>query len=463
MILNSSSFYQALQACSSSSGLDAGSEKPFPAVRVALSGGLDSTVLLHLCSQLRNQGLIVNLRAVHVHHGLSCYADQWADFAQSLCQSWQVPLAVVRVSCGAGDNLEARAREARYKVFTEQLQAGEVMLQAHHQDDQVETLLYRMMRGTGIAGLKGMPVSRPLGQGILLRPLLDFSRAAIETYGQEQQLQWVEDDSNSDTRFDRNYLRAEIIPALHQRWPGMKMNVARLSVLSVEADEVLTEVAQADLAQALRPQNLPGVGLAELLSIESLLSLSSARQHLLLREWLSLQSVPVPARAALEQIVEEVINARVDAEPCVEWSGYTLYRHRGCLYIGNRLSEFSSVTVPFTGEALSLPENGVIAVTVSGNQPRVMSLRSQLQCSCTPRDHVQVQPFALAGRKGRKSLKKWLNELGVPGWLRGRLPVLHRGEELVAIPGVCVAEGWQADGDDPGLVLDWRLLALTSV
>lgn len=181
-----------------------------PAWHIAFSGGLDSTVLLHLLANLAKTEKLPTLDAVHVHHGLQAAADAWPAHCQSVCDALGVPLRVMRVQVRAGASLERAARDARYQAFSEVVGAGEVLLIGQHRDDQAETLLFRLLRGAGVQGLAAMPMQRALAGGHLLRPLLRSSRAQLQAYAEEHQLTWIEDPSNADPRFSRNYLRHRV-------------------------------------------------------------------------------------------------------------------------------------------------------------------------------------------------------------------------------------------------------------
>ena len=198
---------------------------------IAYSGGMDSHVLLVALAELSSsRPNFPALRAVHVHHGLSPYADDWADHCQSICQNLGVELVVHWVEVASHQaSLERAARVARYQVFESVLKPGEILLQGHHQDDQAETLLLRLLRGTGVDGAKAIPAQRRLGAGEVFRPLLDFSREQLAQYARHQQLQWIEDESNQDTGFDRNYLRHQVLPLLQQRWPAASKVLARFA------------------------------------------------------------------------------------------------------------------------------------------------------------------------------------------------------------------------------------------
>lgn len=429
-------------------------------VVVGFSGGVDSTVLLHLCKGLVARELIGSLRALHVDHGLSAGSGKWAGHAKALCDNWGIPVSMHTVAVDASANVEANARDARYHVFGAELGAGELLLQGHHQDDQVETVLYRVMRGTGVSGLKGIPSHRPVGKGWLVRPLLSFQRSDIDGYAVSAGLEWVEDDSNGDTRFDRNFLRHSIIPGLHSRWPGMKDSVVRLAELSAEADDIVREVVAQDYRLSLKEVMLPVLGATRLLDTHSLQALSPSRRSVLLREWLQREELAVPSRLALQHIMDEVVDARPDGAPVVRWHGGEVRRYKQYLYAcmsGKGANCAGYTELPFTGQTMALPDGTqVVCRAVQGREKRPCCSPSALiHTTVSMRKNVDVGPFALPGRKGRKTLKKWLNELAVPSWIRDDLPILHSGSQLIAIPGLLVADGYQGQSGEVGLVLTW--------
>ncbi|WP_404940808.1 tRNA lysidine(34) synthetase TilS [Pseudomonas chlororaphis] len=254
--------------------------------RIAFSGGLDSTVLLHLLAQLRQRHRLPPLTAIHVHHGLQAAADAWPEHCRTQCEALGVPLQIVAVQVQPGASLERAAREARYAAFEEAAGGNELLLTAQHRDDQAETLLFRLLRGAGVRGLSAMPASRALGQGHLLRPLLDVSRDELERYARDHQLHWIDDPSNQDRQFSRNYLRHQVFPLLTARWPQAASSMARSAAHLREARELLDELAIIDLRAAALGVEFEWLGLPSL-ALAPLVGLSEARQRNALSHWLS--------------------------------------------------------------------------------------------------------------------------------------------------------------------------------
>jgi len=259
-----------------------------PAWYIAFSGGLDSTVLLHLLAHHARNHPTPPLRAVHIHHGLQSAADAWPAHCQAICDPLGIELQVIPVRVGPGASREQAARDARYAAFKQLLGPGDVLFTAQHRDDQAETVLLRLLRGAGLRGLSAMPGQRSLGQGYLARPLLDTSRQRLHDYACAHRLQWIEDPSNADLGFDRNYLRREVMPRLQQRWPQASQNLARGAQHLGEALGLLDELAMGDLAAAEQGAALRWAGI-DSLDLDVLKALSAARQRNALQYWLEMK------------------------------------------------------------------------------------------------------------------------------------------------------------------------------
>ncbi|WP_411380862.1 tRNA lysidine(34) synthetase TilS [Pseudomonas sp. MPB26] len=407
-----------------------------PAWHVAFSGGLDSTVLLHLLACLAKTETLPPLGAVHVHHGLQAAADGWPIHCRSVCDSLGVPLRIMRVQVRPGASLEGAARDARYQAFTQVTGAGQVLFTGQHRDDQAETLLFRLLRGAGLRGLAAMPAQRPLAAGYLVRPLLDVSRGELEAYANEHQLNWIEDPSNADSRFSRNYLRHQVFPVLTERWPQAVSGLARTAEHLSEAQGLLDELAQMDLHAADQSSPFPWLHLPSL-ALAPLRELSDARQRNALRHWLApLTRLPDSDHWASWHSLRD---AKGDAQPVWRLTDGEMHRSGERLWwLPATWSEFSDASLgwPDPQNPLELPGNGQLKFT--GNAPE-----GPLQVRYRQGGEVIEVP----GR-GRRDLKRLLNESGLPGFVRGRLPLLYRDEQLLGVPSLAgrwavASEGWQ--------------------
>lgn len=270
---------------------------------LGLSGGRDSVVLLNVLSRTP---WAAALSVVHVHHGLSSHADAWAAHCQALCEALSLPCQVLRVAVPAdsGFGLEAAARDARYAAFAEV--ACDHLVLAHHQGDQAETMLFNLLRGAGVTGAKGMAAERQAGRQRILRPLLDVPAADIAAYAEAEGLVWVEDDSNANTAFSRNFLRQQIMPALSSRFPAAASQLAKAAAHFAEADALLGELAALDWETCSSDEGL---------RIKSLRGLSEARIRNLLRWRLQQLAWRAPAAPRLDEFVRQLLTAGPEGRP----------------------------------------------------------------------------------------------------------------------------------------------------
>ena len=419
-----------------------------PAWHVALSGGLDSTVLVHLLAGLARRESLPPLRAIHVHHGLQSAADAWPAHCRQLCDRLGVPLRIERVEVLPGASIERAARQARYGAFEAALGAGELLLLAQHRDDQAETLLFRLVRGAGVRGLAAMPAHRALGSGHLLRPLLHCSRAELQAYAVEHGLTWLDDPSNLDCRYSRNYLRHRLMPVLAARWPQAAATLARSTEHLEEAAHLLDELAQQDLAAADESSSCPWLQLPSL-SLVPLRNLSEARQRNVLRYWLrELTPMPDSGHWAGWQALRDTAG---DAAPVWRLAGGELHRADQRLWwlSGDWLRLPAPPAARFvSNQPISLPGNG--GVWVDGQLPAGNWWLAYRRGG---------ELMALPGR-GHRDLKRLLNERQVPVFVRARLPLLFCDGELRAVANLPGLDGpidrqwrlrWRPPMNDQGL------------
>ncbi len=414
---------------------------------VALSGGLDSVVLLHSLKQLN-----LPLKALHINHQLSSNADHWQSFCEDLCRQWGVEFHCEKVAVNnRGRGVEDAARDARYRVFEKYLNSGEVMLTAHHRDDQAETLLLRLMRGAGPKGLGAMAPERRLGRGILVRPLMDYSRAELEVYAREWRLSWIEDESNADTDFDRNFLRHRIMPELEKRWPGFSRRWLQSTELCRETQALAEELAELDLEAAEERIERMGRSLA----LEALQCLNPPRRAQLLRLWFSRQGVEMPDRVHLREVEQQLIDPRGDSEAEVNWGNVSLRHYRGRLYcLPVRPWIEPAPLIWASAQPLALPGGGCLSAEVVTVAEGQVALRPLVPLEIRWRQGGErCKPV---GRPHSQTLKKMLQEYGLEPWLRGMTPLIYSGESLVAVGDLWVCEGFQALTGEQGIRLHWR-------
>ncbi|AHJ75167.1 tRNA lysidine(34) synthetase TilS [Kosakonia sacchari] len=413
---------------------------------VAFSGGLDSTVLLHKLMLWRQQLPELKLRAIHIHHGLSPHADAWAEHCEDICARWQIPLSVVRVQVvNNGDGIEAQARNVRYQAFADALMPGEVLVTAQHLDDQCETFLLALKRGSGPAGLAAMPESMLFAGTQLIRPLLTQTRDELLQWALHHALSWIEDESNADASFDRNFLRLQVLPVLAARWPHFAGAVARSAALCGEQEQLLDELLAEELEAATTAEGA--------LQLAPLYRLSDARRRALLRRWLARRGAVMPSRAMLDRLWLEVALAREDASPCLRLGEFEVRRYQSCLWWIRAIESQRDTQLPWVApfEPLTLPAGlGELSLLAGGeirtpNADEAVSIRFQAPGM-----------LHIVGRSGGRKLKKIWQELGVAPWRRDTTPLLFYGETLMAAAGLFVTQEGAKRAEETGIRLEWR-------
>lgn len=412
---------------------------------VAFSGGLDSTVLLHALAVSQGTDAMPIL-AVHIDHGLQAGSGDWATHCQQFAESLQVEFVSIEVEVdrNSGQGLESAARGVRYGALQKLLQPDDWLLTAHHEDDQAETLLLNVLRGSGVAGIAGIGEKQPMGAGWLVRPLLNTPQKDLRSYAEDCNLAWLEDPSNTDNRFDRNFLRNEILPRFAERWPAGPARLARSAALAGEASTVLEQLADSDLEAVGQPARL---------EIQALLALSDERQRNLLRRALKLGGLSGAPEASLRRILDELIPARADAEPLVRWSGGEARRYRNGIYLLPEMSDVPAVANGLIGAGQPCLDLGTLGtLTISGNAPQKIQA-DVLSAGLSLRFRTGGETIRPAGRRRTHKLKKLLQEKGVVPWMRERIPLLYCEDQLVAVADLWVAEPY---ADERGAGIEWR-------
>lgn len=406
---------------------------PIQRIVIAYSGGLDSSVLLHALA--RDPPFNIKPHVLHIQHQLSPNAAAWALHCQQQAARYQLPYHEEMVTVQVGEyGLEAAARSARYHVFKRYCQAGTAILTAHHADDQAETVLLRILRGTGVAGIAGIPSQRLLGEGVVLRPLLGFDRLDLEAYADKHALSFITDESNLDLKFQRNDCRHRLIPFLLQTNPAVKQHLKQLAINAQEALTILESVVtDAYTACQLTP--------ATQLNLAVLKTYDAIMQREILRYWLvKIHHLTAPSRAQLIRLQQEVIAAASDKIPAIKLGRLYCRRYQGRLYLTPEiqvdlkhvkyawdltaplLTPLGELDPAMVKQNMNLPSNAIIEVRFRQGGER----------------------FHPAGRIGSHPLKKCLQEWAIPPWQRYHLPLLYYQDICIMVYGVAVAEGWKS-------------------
>lgn len=416
---------------------------------IAYSGGLDSHVLLYMMARLRHTYPDLKLNAIHIHHGLNTCADIWEQHCETICTDLKVDYQCRRLNLNPqhGESLEAVARQARYQAFSEILPAHSDLLLAHNQNDQAETVLLQLLRGAGPKGLSAMPHCKVFSVGHLIRPLLDFTRDEIQSYAEQNQLEWHEDSSNAETRFDRNYLRHRVIPVLSARWPAVAKNLSRSAQHCATTSNLLAQLAQQDLMQAITDQ-------PHILAVPPLQALTADRQANALRYWIHSLGYPLPNTRKLQQLQQDLLYSREDAVPKIAWGEVVMQRYRQQLFLLPQVDTQSIDEVMTWNlvEPLLLPSNlgqlhavqqlGTGLASVINQQP--LSIR--FRCGgerCRP-----------VGHQHSYTLKKLFQNWGIPPWQRQRIPLLYCGDQLAAVIGYCICAEFSVSKQEQGWMIN---------
>lgn len=399
---------------------------------IGLSGGVDSVVLLHLFAQCPN----LNLRAVHIHHGLSPNADYWADFCSNLCRQLQIPFELRKVKVAGNQGLEANARMARYQAISQTILPDEVFVTAHHLDDQAETFFLALKRGSGLQGLSAMQAVGNWQNFAIFRPLLNVSKAEILHYAESQNLAWITDESNVDNRFDRNFLRNQILPELNQRFAQFSQMVARSAQHCAEQQALIKELLNAELNQRIGEQNQ--------FDIRDFEQFSALKQQQLIRLWLERNNVAMPSQAQLQAVISELIFAKADRNPEVKLGDKVVRRYQKAIFITKQMEKAEPISIeipePSSGEQIGSPLQNItfarssteLICTISGKMHR-LPLPPELQHQPLTIQFGVTGKVKQYGKPQREGMKKIWKTHNVPVWERENIPLVFWQDWLVAV------------------------------
>ncbi|MEQ1526915.1 MAG: tRNA lysidine(34) synthetase TilS [Gallionella sp.] len=416
-------------------------------ILIGLSGGVDSVVLLHLLYIIAPK-FSWQLSALHVHHGISQNADAWAKFCTGLCANYRIPLVVERVDIAplrGQHGTEAAARKLRQAAFAKQ--PCDVVALAHHADDQSETLLLQLLRGAGVRGASAMPLfNKRDASHSLLRPLLHCSRQEILNYAAARPLQWIEDESNADDSYPRNFLRHRVLPLLGEKFPAYRDTLARSAQHFAEASSLLDELAQQDAVQVID---------GEMLVVSALQSLTPPRAKNLLRYFFHRLGTPMPQAVQLDEMLQQLCYASEDAALCINFGVWQVRRYQGKVYVLRALAEFDKhVAMPWCGE-VQLDWSALnTTIQFKHTQGIGISLEKLQHAPVTLRFRQGGETLRPHSKATTRTLKNLLQEHHIPPWQRDRLPLLYCGDELACVVGVAVAASYQAGEGEVSVLID---------
>lgn len=405
-------------------------------VGVGFSGGLDSTVLLDALVRFKPED--INLQAIHVHHGLQEIADSWVVHCQDICDSLEVPLEIYYAQVASGASLEKQARVARYKAyksmqFSKSAEQGVICL-AHHQADKAETFMLNLLRGAGVAGLSSIPKARQLDEAkTIYRPLLDVPYASLQSYAAKYQLVWVEDPTNQETEYRRNFIRNELFPLMQTRWQQVEAKIAQAADFQLEAQELLEDLAEEDLAKVEHS--------ATKINYKNLAQFSLKRQKNILRFWLWKFHKKRLDAATLDWVFKEAIPAKQDAQPSRKLDAFELRRFNKYIFYLDETKEDFSFNISGFDDFISAGIKADLA-QVGGVRLPDFSNNKVVIRSINPTDKLN-----------RKSLKKWFQQEVIPPWEREFWPVLEIDNKLAAVIGYRVFDEFKAQLNEQSLIL----------
>ena len=414
---------------------------------IAFSGGMDSTVLLHVMKNIIDEKS--QIRAIHINHNIVDNSKVWTRTCKSICKNFGIDIEIISLEVTHnGYGLEAAARDERYEKLKEKLYKNEYLLTAHHEEDQMETVFLRMARGTGLDGLQGINEKYSFGEGIIFRPMLEVSKTSVMDYAKEHQLKWVEDSSNQDTHFDRNFLRKKIIPQFRERWPSIASSVSRLSQLSAQNIKILNQIAEEDIGPIANMNELP---------LAKLLDKSFERANNMLRYIILANGMSIPSMKTLQDGLKEMLDPETD-KSVIAWKDYCIRKYKNHLYfLSNSDLEPNKVDVRIPweiGKTVNLGENiGTIEATfIHGDGLSIEKCKNKLTISYRQGGEL-IKPI---GHRINKSLKNLFQENQILPWMRDKIPLIYYQDELVSVADLWFNQNYVASQNEAGFVVNWH-------
>jgi|MDTG01.1.fsa_nt_gb tRNA(Ile)-lysidine synthase len=427
---------------------------------VGYSGGLDSHVLLYALTEFVD---IKKITAIHINHKLSRNSDMWQKHCEDTCFALGINIICKTIYIkNKGAGVENAARDARYSIFEKLLNKGDLLVLAHHADDQVETMLYRLLRGSGTKGACGMPISRPLGLGMLFRPMLPFFQIDIKSYAQIQGISWIEDESNKDITFDRNYIRHKVVPIINDRWPNFSVQLNRSGKIFAESDHLMSMLAAQDFENIKEIQEKVGWSIP----INKLSNFEKIRQKNILRYWIAKHNLVLPSYAVLENGLNQLMNSRADAQPIVSWCKIQLRRFKKKLYLlPIDFNDINYWAVKKKGGALAakknLKWNGKSKINLPDGSTLSIISKTNVGIKIDENKLIEIR-FRDGGErckpKGRESsntLKKLFQEYELEPWLRNNIPLIYIDNSLAAVGDLWVCDDFSFEIDGVDVQLKW--------
>ncbi|MDC0186050.1 tRNA lysidine(34) synthetase TilS [Gammaproteobacteria bacterium] len=414
---------------------------------IAFSGGMDSTVLLHVMKNIIDEKS--QIRAIHINHNIVDNSKVWTKTCKSICKNFGIDIEIISLEVTHnGYGLEAAARDERYKKLKEKLYENEYLLTAHHEEDQMETVFLRMARGTGLDGLQGINEKYSFGEGIIFRPMLEVSKTSVMDYAKEHQLKWVEDSSNQDTHFDRNFLRKKIIPQFRERWPSIASSVSRLSQLSAQNIKILNQIAEEDIGPIANMNELP---------LAKLLDKSFERANNMLRYIILANGMSIPSMKTLQDGLKEMLDPETD-KSVIAWKDYCIRKYKNHLYfLSNSDLEPNKVDVRIPweiGKTVNLGENigSIEATFIHGDGLSIEKCENKLTISYRQGGEL-IKPI---GHRINKSLKNLFQENQILPWMRDKIPLIYYQDELVSVADLWFNQNYVASQNEAGFVVNWH-------